>query len=306
MKPQHIQYPKNSINKGNINASKIYHSIKSNIARLKNSARFYARHITPFVPLAFFAKYSQKKRALFYVLFLSLFVLVPIALHAKDSLDTKALLDTLKSSELTNAKIISTQDSNINGFSFVIIQKDNFQIPFFASNDGKTLMILSKEAIISQNAGFKKLLESTNKKVQDFNEKAREDAVIAIFQKYPNMILRLDGKNKDSKKSTTYLVLDTDCPYCKQELSKIDSYLANGDLQILIVGALSLESIKKAAFFYTKLNEQKTQASKISYLKKAFEPNYKAEANINADMAMNISSELGGAGLQGVPYIIKR
>ena len=89
-------------------------------------------------------------------------------------------------------------------------------------------------------------------------------------------------------------------------MQNIDKHLANGDLYILIAGALSLESTKKAATFYAHLNEQKSKAEKIAYLKKAFEASYKPESNINANKAMNISQELGAAGLQGVPYIIKR
>ena len=306
MKSQYIR-PYHKHSSKNIKSLSAFYALSVLLARFRSFVRFCARNITPFTPLIFLAKKSQKKRALVYVLFLSLFVLIPIALHAKETLNTTSLIDTLKSSEITNVKIISTQESGINGFWFVVVQKDNFQIPFFASSDGKTLMILSQEALITKNTTFKNTLESTTKKVQEFNEKAREDAVIAIFQKYPNSVLMLEGKAKsDSKKSITYLVLDTNCPYCKQELQKLDSYLANGDLHILIAGALSIESTKRAATFYTKLGEQKTQESKISYLKKAFEPSYKPSNNINADKAMNIAQELGGAGLQGVPYVIKR
>lgn len=268
---------------------------------------FYARFATIFAPLSLFARFSQAKRALVYVVFLSLFVLIPIGLHAKEFINTVNVLDTLKYGEITNAKIISTQDSGIAGFSFIVIQKDGFQIPFLASSDGKTLMILSSEALITKNTAFKNNLESINKKVQEFNEKAREDAVLSVFQKYRDIVLKLEANNaKNPKKHTTYIVLDTNCPYCKQELQNIDKHLANGDLYILIAGALSLESTKKAATFYAHLNEQKSKAEKIAYLKKAFEASYKPESNINANKAMNISQELGAAGLQGVPYIIKR
>ncbi|OBV29643.1 hypothetical protein BKN38_00915 [Helicobacter sp. CLO-3] len=218
------------------------------------------------------------------------------------ALESKKILDTLKKQNY-DAKIISTQDSGIKGLSIAIIEQDKYWIPFLVNEGGDVLIGLTPDTIIADNAAFQANLAAAISKVQDYNKQQLDEKVIEIFKQNAKIVLEIAGKNSQK---TTYIVLDTNCPYCKQEVDKIDEYLKEANLKVLIVGALSQDSVQKAATFAAHLGEAKTNEQKIAYLKKAFEKTYKSDNGVNIQKTMEISAALGGAGIRGVPYIIKR
>lgn len=219
-----------------------------------------------------------------------------------NALEGKKILDTLKKQNY-DAKIISTQDSGIKGLSIAIIEQDKYWIPFLVNESGDVLIGLTPDTIIADNAAFQANLAAAISKVQDYNKQQLDEKVIEIFKQNAKIVLEIAGKNSQK---TTYIVLDTNCPYCKQEVDKIDEYLKEANLKVLIVGALSQDSVQKAATFAAHLGEAKTNDQKIAYLKKAFEKTYKSDNGVNIQKTMEISAALGGAGIRGVPYIIKR
>ncbi len=201
------------------------------------------------------------------------------------------------------AKVVSSKDSGIKGLSFVIAEQGGFWIPFLVNPEGTILIGITPDTIISDDKAFGDSLDAIFKQVKDHNQTATDEAVLKVFDKYAKNVITLEGKNTSK---TTYLVLDTNCPYCKEEVKKLEERLKTSNLKILLVGALSLESTQKAATFYENINAKSTQKAKLEYITEAFSPSFKPNSNINTDQVMNMSMELGGAGLRGVPYIIER
>ena len=202
-----------------------------------------------------------------------------------------------------DAKIVYSKDSGLLGLQFVIAEQRGFWIPFLADSKKKILIGVAQDMVISDDKEFSKALEEIIKQVREHNQKSTDNAVIDVFKKYSQMSVKLEGANP---KNTTYIVLDANCPYCKDEIKNLDSYLKQGNVELMIVGVLGVDSAKKAATFYANIKHKKSQSDKLAYIKSVFEPSFKADSNSNAEGMMSVNIALSEAGLRGVPYIIKR
>lgn len=110
------------------------------------------------------------------------------------------------------------------------------------------------------------------------------------------------------------MVLDPNCPYCKNEIEKLEEYTKDSTLVLMIVGILKQSSIDKAAAFTKLIQSAKAKNEQIAVLKRVFDKNFDPssvrfdkpteQGDITAKLTL-IGLELQKAGLQGVPYIIK-
>lgn len=101
------------------------------------------------------------------------------------------------------------------------------------------------------------------------------------------------------------MILDTTCPYCAQEVMQLDKYLQDANIEILMVGILGQKAHARAAGFYQEFPEATTKEKKIALLKKVFDPSYTPKSG-NNELATKMSEATLAAGVQGVPYMIKK
>lgn len=217
--------------------------------------------------------------------------------------DNAAITEVFKSRGY-DVKIISTQDSGIKDFEFVIVAQENFWIPFLASQSKKVLIGVTPDTILSEDSGFSKHLTETIQKVRDHNQTITDNAVVAIFEKYKINVVHFAGKNAKSE----YLVLDINCPHCQTEITQnFAKRLKSGaNVYVLVAGILGMDSAKKAATFYQEIESKKSDKEKQDYINEVFSKGIKPKDNIDITRIMNITIELGAAGLRGVPYVIER
>lgn len=240
------------------------------------------------------------------------------------ALDSKQLLSTLNKSlqsqtpesKMPPMRVISTEASGIKDFSFVIIERERFWIPLLAHESGRTIMIATPELILSVDNVFGKNLAKTIEKAHEHNKQITDDLVLGVFKEHAKSTITLGSK---SAKYTTYMVLDPNCPYCQSEVEKLSQYTKDSRLVIMVVGILRQDSLDKAAAFMKLAKSAKTSTSQddqIALLRRVFAKDFdpssvqfdeskKEQGEIYADLAL-IGMKLQQAGLQGVPYIIKR
>lgn len=220
-------------------------------------------------------------------------------LNANDAV----LKKTIENEGGVNVKIIKSDNTNIKDLKIVILEQPNgIWLPVLASSDGKTIMG-DPSILISSDDKFKDALQNAGLQAQKHNKDITDKNILAVFKQYPQNVVSLEGGDKTH---TTYMIVDPNCPYCYQEIQKLDDTLKTSNVKMLVVGALGQDSVKKAASFYNELKNQKTQQDKISLIKKVFERNYKADPNVDISHMMDIGKSLSQAGLQAVPYIIKQ
>ncbi|PAF53715.1 hypothetical protein BKH42_04240 [Helicobacter sp. 13S00482-2] len=210
---------------------------------------------------------------------------------------------TIKEDQGIDIKVIDSVPSGIGGMNITILEQPNgFRTPVLSSEDGKTILGIP-DLLISGNEKFKDTLQKIYQEITQYNDSMRENRVLEVFKKYDDKVLKLEGKNKSK---TTYIVVDLNCPYCHQEIQKLDRDLEDSNVNVLVVGALGMDSVKKAASFSEELKNKKSQQDKIAFIKAAFEKTYKARQDVNTASIINIGKELAQAGLDAVPYIIKK
>ncbi len=205
----------------------------------------------------------------------------------------------LKERTTMDFKVISNDVAPLNGASFVVVESPSGErLALLVSQDGSYIIPLADgiTTINTQNA-LKIALDNVN----GYNKNMKDKNVLALFQKHKNSVLRIPANAVTQK--TTYMILDTTCPYCLQEILRLEEYLNKGNLEVLIVGILGQKAYNRAAGYYSEFPHAKTKEQKISLLKKIFEINYTPK-NLNEKLAKEITEDIIAAGVQGVPYLI--
>lgn len=251
------------------------------------------------------------------ILVTSCFLCALLSLYAH-GLDSKQLLATINKTPLNDPeskeapmKVISTETSGLKDFSFVILEREGYWIPLLAHENGKTIIIATPDMILSTDDVVRKNLTKTIEKSQEHNKQLIDTSVLNIFSTHSGNTITLPNK---SAKYTTYMVLDPNCPYCKDKVEKLQEYAKDSSLVIMVVGILRQDSLNKAIAFTKLIKNAKSQEKQIAVLKSVFDAAFdpssvrydeKERGAINADLVL-IGMKLHQAGLQGVPYIIKR
>lgn len=228
-----------------------------------------------------------------------------------NALDSKQLESTLEAQGLST-KVALTQDSGLQGLSFVVVEQEGgLWIPLLANDSGKIALGISQNLIFTTDENFKAKLETLLQKVSLNNKQIVDKGVLEVFKQHPNSTITITNK---AAKYTTYIVLDPNCPYCRAEVEKLEEYAKDSTLKIMVVGIIEQSSINKAAAFAKLIQDAKTKNEQISVLKKVFNESFDP-SSVRFDEATeqgNISStllimglKLRKAGLQGVPHIIK-
>lgn len=227
-----------------------------------------------------------------------------------NALDSKQLESTLKAQGLS-AKVALTQDSSLQGFSFVVVEQNGFWIPLLTNDSGRVVLGISPNLIFSTDEKFQAKLEALLQKVSANNKQVADKGVLKVFEKYASRTITLPNP---AAKSTIYMVLDPNCPYCRDEVKKLEEYAKDSTLVLMVVGIIQQSSINKAAAFAKLIQNAKTKNEQIVVLKRVFDKSFdpssvrfakETEQGDISSTLMMMGLELQKAGLQGVPYIIK-
>ncbi len=213
----------------------------------------------------------------------------------------KAVQQLLKERTKLDFKIIANTQEPLKGASFVVVESPTKEhLALLVSQDG-TYIIPLVDGIASNNAN--NALRAGLDGVNQYNKNMKDTKVLALFQKHTDVVLKIPA-TKPSK-NTIYMVLDTTCPYCLQEIMHLDDYLNEANLEILMVGILGQKAHYRAAGYYQEMVGVKTREQKIALLKKVFRSDYAPKIG-NNELATQITEASFAAGVEGVPYLIRK
>lgn len=240
----------------------------------------------------------------------SLFALSLLAFGSANALDSKQLESTLQAKGLPTT-IALKEGSSVQDFSFVIVEQGGFWIPLLAHDNGKIALGISPNLIFSTDEKFQAKLEALLQKVSANNKQVADKGVLKVFKQHTNSTITIAN---EAAKYKTYIVLDPNCPYCRDEVEKLEEYAKDSTLEIMVVGIIQQSSINKAAAFAKLIQNAKTKNEQIAVLKRVFDKSFDPssvrfaketeQGDITAALVV-MGLELQKAGLQGVPYIIK-
>lgn len=185
--------------------------------------------------------------------------------------------------------------------NLLVVQADSGErLIFLASSDGSFIVPLSlSDAVLLSNA--KSALRTSLESVVIYNKDLKDTNALKLFQKYTDYTLKIPAATKTTK--TTYMILDTMCPYCLQEVNKLDDYLKDSNVEVLMVAILGEKSQKRTAGYYNELQKVTSRDDKIKLLKKVFTKEY-SPTTLNEKIAKEITESTIRADIRGVPYMI--
>lgn len=206
----------------------------------------------------------------------------------------------------TKIKIVRQESlKSSKDLKFVLIEiSDNAQrIPLFATKDGKMIVGLSN-IFLTSNKSDDELVKKLADEVMAHNENSQSIAAGALIEQLkPEQYITLKSSDKNSSK-TKFIVADPNCGYCKEEFRKIDEHLKTHNVNIVMVGILGEDSLKKAANAVSKINSAMSEKQKLNGLKEVFSNSYKAPKTIDTSTVQSTTDFLFKSGaIRGVPYI---
>ncbi len=215
------------------------------------------------------------------------------------------LTNLIEKQTQTSIKIVSQSDlKSSKDLKFVVIEIANNaqRIPLFATKSGETIIGLSNVFFTNAKAD-EELIAQKVAEIESHNENSQSIAAGALIKQLKDsqyIALKSSAKNAP----TTFIIADPNCGYCKEEFRKIDDRLKTQNVNIVMVGILGEDSLKKAASVMSKVKSSDKEKTKLNALKEVFLNNFKAPKTIDTTAIKETSDFLFKSGvIRGVPYI---
>ncbi len=131
--------------------------------------------------------------------------------------------------------------------------------------------------------------EQTNKNISKVYKKEAKKNIISL--------------GNDPKKETLVIFSDPECPFCKKELSKIESELKKVNIKMLFTPVHDKSSLEKSALIYKYTKNAKNDSEKIKVLRKYF--NQEIDEKVSSKEVQRIDrlrQKYFKAGINGTPY----
>lgn len=201
-----------------------------------------------------------------------------------------------------SVNIISVRELN-KDFKVVLVKigKSNEIVPLLATKNGREVIVA--QALLSKDAKTtESYLKIINEVMTQNKESGAAEAGKLIKQLKSEQYIALKSEAKNAK--TMFIVSDPNCGYCKNEFRQIDEKLKTHNINMVMVGILGEDSLKKSAYAFSKLNAKSSQGDKMNVLKEIFSANFKAPKNIDTSKIKATNELLFSTGaIRGVPYI---
>ncbi|PAF53798.1 hypothetical protein BKH42_03460 [Helicobacter sp. 13S00482-2] len=221
---------------------------------------------------------------------------------------SKKIEETIFEKTNTQVKVIKVKPIDIKKLNLSIIEINNNQLALFSSDDGKTIFGMP-EIFVTSDQKVLDATQETIRETQAYNSRGKQERLLEAFKKYPSNIVYLSSGVATNK--TTYIVTDPNCPYCKDEMQRIDDILQNSNVALIFVGIIGHQNseIKSADILqYTQdvLKNKKNQKNKeeeiLNHIKKVyFDSSYKPVVK-DVSQAKENSKMVIDAGINAVPY----
>jgi len=112
----------------------------------------------------------------------------------------------------------------------------------------------------------------------------------------------------DPKKETLVVFTDPECPYCRQELDKIEERLTTNNIKLIFTPVHERSSLEKSVLIYNEVAKAKNDAEKIKIVRKYYDENVKYDqkvSDVEIKRIEDLKLKYFGAGIKGVPFMVR-
>lgn len=210
-----------------------------------------------------------------------------------------ALEKLVKEKTGADVKVVKSMPlEELKNMQLVVLESGNQRVPFYASADGTTIIGTDSSFLTSKDALLGKL-QLAMQDVERFNNRSKSDKLLADIKGQKLPVISLQSGTKTNK--TLYIVSDPNCPYCQDELDKIDDRLKGANVKMVVVGILSENSLSKATDIYTQIKNAKNNQAKINVLRKIYSQGYQTNTQPSKE-AVGVTEAVRNSGITAVPY----
>lgn len=219
--------------------------------------------------------------------------------------DVKALIKKETGIDVSVVSVTDFKDAK-NLKLVVVEQTGNLQqLPAIVTSDAKMFMGLSNIFFTSSSADGE-IVGKAIGEVMKNNDASKKRAAGKLIDKLDSSeYISLTGKSKNAK--TYFIVSDPNCGYCREELRNLEDKLKTHNVNMVVVGILSEDSKKRAAYIMNNITNTMSNDEKIKIIKEVYSNNFKAPKNIDTSAIEKTVETLFSNGvLTGVPFIYEK
>ena len=193
----------------------------------------------------------------------------------------KTLTETLKNNlkKEGNVSLVSIDElSSLGGFKFVVANVEGSDTALFASSDGKNALGLSNITLISDDDD-KQIVADRVEKLRADKRVEQEKVAYEIIKTIPqDRFIHINSFDKDNK-FITYIVTDPECPYCRDEMSRIVKWLRNANVKIIFAPVHGKSAYTKSAIMLKEA--AKVDPNNQEEIIKILDKYYAVDANVS-------------------------
>lgn len=192
---------------------------------------------------------------------------------------SKNIEGTIKEVMKANFTVVDTK--KLKGFNQMLFVRlktpDGREIPAFFSSDGKSFIGFSSvlySPYEDDNTAIKGSLElagENNKKYEAVknqqDQEKNQAAAKLLFESIPSERYLLLNSSNENVTKTIVIVTDPDCPYCRQELQKIESRLATANVKLIFAPVHDDRAFVKSQLIMDESSKVATVEEKIKIIR---------------------------------------
>ena len=207
-----------------------------------------------------------------------------------------------------NAQLISIDKLNsLNGLNLLIVRSGEKKEAFLASDDGKSLVLVTEEPKLA-NAADAALFKMRTQILKD----ARDAAALELLKSIdPARFAYIESFDKNNP-YVTYIVGDPECPYCAEEMKRITKHLRNSNVKLIFAPVHGKSAFIKSALVvkHLKALSPSDQKGAIDVIEKYYDKDAQvSDADVSKaelDAVYADTKTLFSKGvIKSVPYVIK-
>ena len=207
-----------------------------------------------------------------------------------------------------NVQLISIDKLNsLNGLNLLIVRSGDKKEAFLASDDGKSLVLVTEEPKLA-DAADAALFKMRTQILKD----ARDAAALELLKSIdPARFAYIESFDKNNP-YVTYIVGDPECPYCAEEMKRITKHLRNSNVKLIFAPVHGKSAFIKSALILKQLKafSPSDQKGAIDVIEKYYDKDVQvsdvdvSKAELDAVYADTKTLFSKGV-IKSVPYVIK-
>ena len=217
----------------------------------------------------------------------------------------KSIIEKETSTKINVVKYKDFKDNKALRVAVIEIENELQQIPVITNKEGDMIIGLSN-LFFTKSINDENIVKEIANEILANNENKEQKAAAPIIEKLqPNEYVSIKSDAKDPK--TYFIISDPNCGYCREELRRVEEKLKTHNINMVVVGMLGEDSLKRSAYILSKVNDNMNNAEKLKIIRDAYSNNFKTPKTIDTSKVKTTTDGIFSSGvIRGTPFIYEK